>query len=486
MKKEKNGYITVYLTLTLGVMLSLVFVLLEAVRNETIRTEIEGVMDIGLFSVFGEFNRQLLEQYDLFFIDTSYGEGRPDIKRTEEHLQYYMNENFYKETIGGWLGFRDLTALSCDNVELECYMYASDKQGEVLKYQIVDYMQDKIGIDTAEKILPEFGVLKDGNYMSMDFSKQWDMADEKLNNLVEEKRQEMIDPETGEEIPIGLDNPANYVKAVKAQGILGLALPPEKELSSVVIHPEYYFSQRIPSQGQGTLNIQESLIDKATESYLLTEYLMEKCSSYSSGIEKAVLKYQIEYLLAGQAGDLENLEEVVEDILHIREGVNFTYLISDEKKTAEADALAWAVSALLFSPEIKEAVKATILFAWSYAESVKDIRILLDGNKLPLLKSSDTWNTPLSQLLMFTSCLDQYEVSAEGMVYEDYLRLFLSLKSEKEILYRFMDICEMDIRVTEGNEYFQMDGCISAVKAKANVSSDYGNGYEITRTYTYK
>ena len=30
---------------------------------------------------------------DLFFIDTSYGEGRPDIKRCQEHLQYYMNEN---------------------------------------------------------------------------------------------------------------------------------------------------------------------------------------------------------------------------------------------------------------------------------------------------------------------------------------------------------------------------------------------------------
>lgn len=486
MKKEKNGYITLYLTLTLGIMLSLVFVLLEAVRNNTIRMETESVMDIGLYSVFGEFHRELLEQYDLFFIDTSYGEGRPDVKRSEEHLQYYMNENFQKDRVEGWLGFRDLTDLSCDNVEFECYTYASDRQGQVLKSQIVDYMQDKTGIEAAQDILYQFDVLKNGNYLSMDISGQWSVAEENLNVLVEEKKKEMIDPETGEEFPIGLDNPADYVKDVKAQGALGLVLPPEKEISSMSIHPEYYLSHRTISQGKGILSTEETLVDKATEDILFWEYLMEKCSSYSSVLEKAVLKYQIEYLLSGKGSDLENLEEIVEDILQIREGVNFLYLISDQGKVGEADALAWLVSALFFSPEIKDAVKATILFAWSYAESVKDVRILLDGNKLPLLKSSTTWNTPLSQLLMFTSCLDQYDVSSEGMSYEDYLRFFLSLKSEEEILYRFMDICEMDIRVTEGNEYFQMDGCISAVKAKVNVSSGYGNGYEISRTYTYE
>ena len=486
MKKEKNGYITLYLTLTLGIMLSFVFVLLEAVRDKTIRTEAEGVMDIGLYSVFGEFNRQLLEQYDLFFIDTSYGEGRPDVKRSEEHLQYYMNENFRKERMEGWLGFRDLTALSCDNAEFECYMYASDRQGDVLKTQIINYMQDRTGIELAESLLSEFGIIKNGNYMSMDISGRWNAADETLNALIEEKQQEMIDPETGEEIPIELDNPASHVKNIKAQGILGLALPPEKSISSMTIHPEYYLSHRELKQGQGTLNLQENLIDKATEKFLLWEYLMEKCSTYSDSKEKSVLKYQIEYLLHGKASDLENLEDVVKNILHIREGINYLYLVSDKEKVAQADALAWVVSAILLSPEIKDAVKATILFAWSYAESVKDMRILLDGNKLPLLKSENTWNTPLSQLLMFTSCLDRYEISSEGMTYEDYLKFFLSLKSEREILYRFMDICEMDIRITQGNEFFQMDGCISAVEAKANVSSGYGNGYEITRTYVYE
>ena len=283
-----------------------------------------------------------------------------------------------------------------------------------------------------------------------------------------------------------MDNPADYVKEIKAQGILALALPMEKVVSGMTIHPQYYFSHRNISQGIGQLEKEENFADKAIENTLLREYFMEKCSSYNKWKESAVLKYQLEYLLSGKESDLENLESVVEQILWIREGINFAYLMSDSKKTAEAESLAAMISVLLFTPEIKDAVKLTLLFAWSYAESVKDIRILLDGNKLPLLKSESTWNTPLSRLFMFTSYLNDYKVENEGLCYEDYLKFFLSLESEKELLYRFMDLCEMDIRITEGNEYFQMDGCIGAVKAKVNVSSGYGDGYVITRTFQYE
>ena len=484
MKKEQNGYITLYLSLTLGIMLTFTFLLLETVREETIRMETESVMDIGLYSIFGEFHRELLEQYDLFFIDTSYGEGRPNISRCEEHLQFYMNSNFRKKWIDNWLETGDLTKLCCDNVELECYMYASDMDGQVLKAQIVDYMQDKMGIGTVEKIWSHSRDLKE-QYVSMDITGKWDAADNYLNELVSEKRKEILRENPEAEIPENLDNPASKVKEIRTQGILSLALPTGKEISAMEVQLQNYISHRTVSQGRGVLKTEETLLDQVTGDYLLREYFMEKCSSFSGVKEKSVLKYQIEYLLFGNSVDLDNLEATVEKILHIREAVNFAYLISDAKKMNEAENLALLVSLLLFSPEIKEAVKATIVFAWCYAESVKDVRILLDGNKLPMLKSEETWNTPLSKLLIFSSFLEEYEIGTEGISYEDYLRFFLTMESETEILYRFMDLCEMDIRATEGNSYFQMDGCVGAVKARANVSSNQ-KGYEITRTYSYK
>ena len=486
MKKQEQGYITCYLALTLGIMLSFVFTLFEAVRVQTIRMETEGVMDIALFSIFGEFHRELLEQYDLFFIDTSYGEGIPKIQRSEEHLQYYMNQNFEKEVISNWVKNRDLTELHCDNVSFENYTYASDSEGQILKGQILDYMQHKNGSAILENGKSSISNIKIQDSSKTDIDGQWNEAEKNLQRMVEERKKDFIDPETGEEIPIGFDNPASHIREMKAEGTLGLVLTKETQISPMVITPEYYFSHRNPNQGKGEIAYTESMLDKVSGKVLLGEYFLEKCSSFQNPMEKAVLKYQIEYLLHGKDSDLENLEATVEDILRVREGINFAYLMTDVEKMKEADALAWILSAVFLSPEIKEALKATILFAWTYAESVKDVRILMDGHPLPFIKNKDGWNTPLSQLFAFTSCLDKYTVSENGVTYEDYTRYFLNTRTEKQLLYRFMDLCEMDIRVTDSNQYFQMDGCLWKVKAKANVSSGYGYGYQISRSYGYQ
>ncbi len=486
MKAKEQGYITCYLALTLGIMLSFIFTLFEAVRIQTIKMETEGVMDIALFSVFGEFHRELLHQYDLFFIDTSYGEGLSKIQRLEEHLQYYMNQNFEKEVISNLVYNRDLTDLHCDNVTLENYVCASDKEGQILKFQILDYMQHKNGSSLLEKGNESISYVKTQTAYEQNIEEQWDEAEGKLQTLVEERKKDFIDPETGEEIPIGFDNPASHIKDIKAQGTLGLVLEKETQISPMVITPGYYFSHREAMEGKGEIEWKQSALDNISGKVLLGEYFLEKCSSFQNPMEKAVLKYQIEYLLHGKESDLDNLEATVEDILRIREGINFAYLMTDTAKVKEAEALSWVLSAVFLSPEIKDALKLTILFAWTYAESVKDVRILMDGNPLPLLKNDDCWNTPLSQLFSFTSHLGDYSVSHTGVKYEDYLRYFLNMKTEKELLYRFMDVCEMDIRITDSNKYFQMDGCLFSVEAKANVSSGYGYGYGISRTFSYE
>lgn len=486
MRKEKSGYITVYLALLLGVLLSFVFTILEAVRIQTIRTQTEGTMDIGLFSIFGEFHRELLEQYDLFAIDTTYGEGKPQIEKSEEHLQYYLNQNFDNERTGSLYNYRNLTKLHCDNVIFDAYMRISDEEGQVLKRQILEYMQEKKGINFIETGVEYLLGLQREGKLSRDVEGEWTSANETVHSMVEERKKDFIDEETGEPMDVGIDNPSDYVKQIQGQGILGLAMPRGKAISGTGISVGDYFSHRTKLKGTGTLGQSDNLIDKVTGEQLLREYLFEKCSFFQETKEKAFLKYQIEYLLHGKNSDLKNLEKVIKEILHIREVINITYLFSDSQKVKEADDLAWIVSLILFTPELKEAVKISILYAWSYAESVKDIRILLDGNKVPLSKSKGSWNTPLSQLIDFTSHLGNYKVTDEGMSYKDYLNFFLCLKSEKEILYRFMDVCEMDVRMTEGNHFFQMDGCIQAIKATANVSSGYGPGYKITRTFYYQ
>ena len=202
MKKEKSGYITVYLALLLGVLLSFVFTILEAVRVQTIRTQTEGTMDVGLFSIFGEFHRELLEQYDIFAIDTTYGEGKPDICKSEEHLQYYLNQNFENDKKNSFYNFRDLTNLHCDNVDFEAYMRTSDEEGQVLKRQIVEYMQEKKGIAWVETGVEHLLKLQEQGKLSRDVEREWNSANETVHSMVEERKKEFIDEETGSEVTV--------------------------------------------------------------------------------------------------------------------------------------------------------------------------------------------------------------------------------------------------------------------------------------------
>lgn len=486
MKRRVKGYVTLYLALTLGVMLSLIFTLIEGVRMQTIRLETEGVMDIGLYSVFGEYNRQLLEQYDLFFIDTTYGEGSPSIENIQKHLQYFMNQNFQKEA-SGFMGYRNLTDLQCDNVTLEAYRLASDYQGQVLKEQILEYMKGRTGIALAENVAYYTNLIKSNKLDSRDINREWDAAQEEINHLLEEKRQQLKKEGQVEdrEEEVFIDNPADSVRETRGAGILQMALPDGMAVSAMEIHSEYYYSHRQPLQGKGEIGEAGSIVEEAAGRLLLQEYLFEKCGYFGQTLEKGVLEYQLEYILKGESRDDKNLQKVLEDILHIRQVANTLYLFSSEDKKSQAGLLAAAITALLFMPELAEAVKYSLLFAWGYAESVKDIRILLAGNRVPLFKDDSSWNTPLLHLVNYTAHLDEYTSSGQGLSYRDYLQIFLYMQKEETILERFMDICEMDIRLTPGNGYFQMDGCIALVEAKANVSSKYGYSYDITRSFSY-
>ena len=65
-----------------------------------------------------------------------------------------------------------------------------------------------------------------------------------------------------------------------------------------------------------------------------------------------------------------------------------------------------------------------------------------------------------------------------GLSYEDYLRIFLALSSLEEQTFRMMDLVEMDIRQTAGNETFRIDGCIDRLEASVTIESAYG--YTVT------
>ena len=467
-KQSTPGYMTVYLALVMGILLSLILAVLTAVRISTIRMYIECCADMALDSALAEYHREMLDQYDLFFIDTAYQTGDPSYHRTEEHIFRYMERNLRPQEEFPTAGAKDLLGLSTEDVELLQAGVATDDGGTVLQYHIVQYMKDISGLSLAETLLEQGNQLED--LQGRDLEAEWDAAEESLKEEIF-RRKKLQDKES------------DAVRATRSEGILGAAAQ-GMQLSSACLSGAGRPSVRHLNSGTGLSDGKEaanSLVDQG----LLYAYILKKCGSFGQEKENSALAYEVEYILQQQTQDRENLKKTLQEILLLREAVNAAFLFGSSLK-AEAETAAGVIAILLGLPEIKDLAATVILFAWAYAESVKDVRILLRGDKIPLVKSEESWNTPFSQLLTYRSHLDSYRSSADGMSYQDYLGALLVCHGAKKAIAGLMDVMESDIRQTPGNSNFRLDGLIDGMQACIRVVSGYTGSYEITRRYEYE
>ena len=478
---RKEGYITVYLSLTVAVILIFIITLTEGIRVQTIKFQTECVMDIGLSSIFAEYNRELLEQYGMLAIDTSYGTADADTEHTKIRLLMYMNKNFDAPGNMTAINYRDLTAIHADNATLSDVSFLSDEEGMVLKYQIVKYMKEKTGLSYVENILGGSTDSEvDSKYRQLESEKNssFGRIQDILDEINEVRRQEEKDE-------VSIENPAEQVERMRHSLMLDLAVCDSSSIMRREVNLSDYISHRSYREGEGLWKNQE-VPGGVVNNYLFRKYLMEKCGYYGSIKQNSRLGYQLEYLLYGKNNDFDNLDEFAKQVFRARYVINAAYLFSNSAKMSQAAALAATVTTGIGSPQLSEMVKITILFSWCYAETMQDLRILFDGNGVAYIKDDSTWNVPLSELLIFSTTLDSYQAVNGGKTYYDYLTEFLFLKDEKTLRMRLMDIMEMDIRMTVGNRYFQMDKCVYQLKANVNVTSDYGYGFSIERDYSYE
>lgn len=472
--RQTEGSITIYLALIFTIILSFLLFIIEGARENTIRMKAELAMDLSLSSVFAEYNRQLLEQYDLFFIDASYGQANASTERIEDHLKGYLNDNF---RIGSDLGMvRDLLSMKTEDVNIMDYSLASDEAGVLIKRQAVSYIKDLYGISYLTELQKHMDTIQEKGLFTRD------ITGERLANQSAIDNFEIPPKQVGEDEweEVELNNPADGVNA--ARGILSLVIDGECELSVSGVNLSNYISARECNKGSGLMGRDKTSI---TDELVFNEYLIHKCGSYTNPKETGALQYQLEYILMGRNNDIENLKAVVNKLLLLRETANVVYLFSDSGKMAEAEAMALAVTSAIALPELAELVKISLIFAWAYAESVYDVRTLLQGGKIPIIKDSETWHYSISGMLDFASDASAGTADGIGISYEEYLRIFMAAENVGIKTNRAMDIIEMDVRKCEGNRYFRLDTCVDYLQAEVLVSSSYGYNYSITRSYCY-
>ena len=149
-------------------------------------------------------HREMLDQYDLFFIDTAYQTGDPSYHRTEEHIFRYMERNLRPQEEFPTAGAKDLLGLSTEDVELLQAGVATDDGGTVLQYHIVQYMKD---YDASFRILEEPLMITG---IGVAFAKDDDRGIcEQMSQTLEEMRQDGTSLKIIEKY---LDDPQKYLE----------------------------------------------------------------------------------------------------------------------------------------------------------------------------------------------------------------------------------------------------------------------------------
>ena len=476
------------MSLTMTLVLSLCLVLIEGARQNTVRLEAECIVDIALNSVLAEYHREVLERYNLFYIDSSYGTKQPSYYNTEANLRKYVEKNISVRKELGWMDedgllsgvYLDLLKLEFPLIRITGVELATDNGGYTFQKQAIQAAGSDFGIGVLDKILDWIRVVEEKSLLTNKVEEEIANVENQLSAL---QGKEQLEDHTWVTIPV--ENPVTEITGERRKGLLKWVAGSISEVSEKAIVPEQYISarRREGQINQGNINVQGKM--SLYEKLLFQEYLFRYAGNYLNIRSGSGLDYQIEYLLFGDAADMDNLRQTAAAICGLRETANILYLLTSSEKMEMISTVSSVLSAALLVPEAEPVLEGIILIAWSCLESLRDTEVLLKGGKVPLLKDDTSWKSDLDSVLDFhVGSAD--EEAEQGLSYEDYLRIFLYFCDLETVTYRFMDIMEMDIRLTEGNQYFRMDSCIDYLETAVTAESEYGCTYQLKHAKGYR
>ena len=91
--KVKKAEITAFLSLIVVLLISFIFGIIEITVIQTEKNLSRICADGAIFSVFGEYESQLMEAYHIFGLDGSYGTGEFNEDKIIGRMHYYSNKN---------------------------------------------------------------------------------------------------------------------------------------------------------------------------------------------------------------------------------------------------------------------------------------------------------------------------------------------------------------------------------------------------------
>lgn len=479
---RKDGSITLFLALILTLIFSFCFSLLEAARVQALSALAARRLLLGMESLFAQYDPDLWEAYGLLFLDGGSPDGDLDLALLEGRA---MEEAELERKGSGFY------QMAMQNFQITEYVLATDDGGDAFEKQACAAIQAQLAAGAADVLREKFEGGKKVAEESEELEKQWESAKDALTKAeeMEQGKESAGTGQLGSEANVGglrqvqgaantagkegaantagqdknlPENPVDFVDVLKNSLTLGLVVENPDEISSKSIPLSDTLRNRRKAEGNLKLTDKRGL-DKLWFLQYLNRYFSCGSGSGQKGSDAHALDYELEYCVAGKGSDYENLEKTVKELLLIREAGNFATIMQDGKKQALALEIATAAVGFTGVAPLIYAVKIGILLAWSYIESIFDVRCLLSGGRVPLVKAVSDWKSDVS---LGEEVLDKKEEKTDsrenGLDYREYLQILLMLVGEETLVYRAMDIVERNMALKK--QSFQMDCQIHGVQ----------------------
>jgi hypothetical protein len=462
-RKNAKGSLTIFAALSIMLIAAFLFVLLEAGRMYQIQRVAQVNTESVLESVFANYEAPMWETYQLLVLDNGASEEQGAFAAWEWFARELSEENISSGS--SFLGSNHLR-MSVEQITFEEYRLITDDDGKAYISAVSQYMKNNLTQSVIDQVVTQYQSLQNMNASESPDASAIDAADAAIESAKEEaaENETEISGETVTEVEVE-ENPLEVVKDLWTTGILKLVLKDTKSVSKAKASMSKSVSKRSLKKGTSKTSVDTNLLD----SVLFSQYLLDHFSCYTEGKGTGTLQYELEYLLCGNSKDKDNLCETAERLLAVREAANIITLAQDAEKQEIAYSVAVALAGATVNPAIIYAVKCGVLAAWALVESILDVRTLLSGGKIAIIKSSAQWTTDLLHLGSAFSSFGKATECSNGLTYERYLG-FLLMINQKKCAYRAMDIQEAAIREMDGYEDFYMDNMVTDAKMSADYS----------------
>ena len=471
---------TIYFSLAMVVLIPLFGGAILSAKVSAGRMQAANSVDQAMLSLFARYDRQLQKEYDLFFLnagrDGSGAEIGSCIALLEEAADYGLKPNKGRAILGG----KNLLRLERESTAVTAYTLVTDAGGIPFEAQAVQAMRQTGALDAVslirEKLTIRKGVEAEGKqYLenaSADGYGEIEEAAEEAQEADVEEAEESVETEEEEEVivPEGFRNPLPVLYRLYRKKVMDLVVPDQGGISGRKIDRRSLVSQRSLASGMGMIDA-TGAADGMDNLYYIA-WVISHFGHYAEPAEHCGLAYQMEYLLKGKYSDKENLTAVIRDLMKLRHAVNILCLYTDTEKSAELSSLALIIATVLCIPPAEPLIKAVLAVLWAYVESLVDVRALLEGKKVALVKSFDTWQTDPEDLAESGGDIKALTVDAPGGIsYGEYLGTMIYVLERRKLTQRAMDMVESQVR-SSGREGFRLNACIAAMGIEMKIRSE--------------